>query len=149
MEKLDLRKKFKHLYSPSHNKVQIVDVPEMNFLMIDGRGDPNTSKSYRDAVEALYNVAYDLKFAIRKEEGIDYPVMALEGLWWTDDMSIFRMENKEAWSWTMMIMQPEYVTEARLRATLQKLEVKKKPPSVKLGRLERYGEGLSAQIMQI
>lgn len=148
MKTLDLRKIFKHLYSASR-QVQIVDVPEMNFLMIDGRGDPNTSESYGNALETLYNVAYNLKFVIKKEDSIDYPVMSLEGLWWIDDMSKFSMENKEAWSWTMMIMQPECVTEAKLQAALQKLGVKKKLPSLKLVRLERYNEGLSAQIIHI
>ncbi|MCW3987540.1 MAG: GyrI-like domain-containing protein, partial [Candidatus Bathyarchaeota archaeon] len=83
----------------------------MNFLMIDGVGNPNTAHEYKDAVEALYSVSYALKFMVKRGElGIDYGVMPLEGLWWADDMSQFSVDNKDIWKRTSMIMQPEYVT---------------------------------------
>ena len=89
----------------------MVDIPTMDFLKVDGAGNPNTAQAYKEAVEALYAVSYALKFMIKKgETAIDYGVMPLEGLWWTNDMTQFTAENKDIWKWTMMIMQPEYVT---------------------------------------
>ena len=149
MTKIDFKKELKHLYNPSAKKVAIVDVPKMNFLMIDGAGDPNTAKEYKDAVEALFAVSYALKFMIKKGIAIDYGVLPLEGLWWTDDMAQFSMENKKVWKWTSMIMQPEYVTEDLVSKTLEQVEKKKNPPALPKIRFESFHEGLSAQIMHI
>jgi hypothetical protein len=83
MEKIDYKKELKHLYKPSPKQVQIVDVLKMNFLMIDGKGDPNTSPEYQDAIEALYGLSYALKFMVKKGDlGRDFGVLPLEGLWW-------------------------------------------------------------------
>ena len=79
----------KQLYNPSSKQPSIVEVPAMNFLMVDGVGDPNTSPQYKDAIETLYALAYTLKFAIKHAEKIDYQVSLLEGLWWSDDMDAF------------------------------------------------------------
>src|SRR5215813_9390398 len=111
MPKTDFKKELKHLYQPSAKMVSVVDVPRMNFLSIDGSGNPNTAPEYALAVEALYAMAYALKFKVKKEKsGLDYAVMPLEGLWWAEDMNQFSVNHKEAWKWTMMIMQPEFVT---------------------------------------
>jgi len=108
MKKIDLKRELKYLYNVSSKKVEIVDVPKMNFLMIDGEGDPNTSKEFQEAVKCLFSLSYTIKFMIKKSKlAIDYKVMPLEGLWWADDMSKFSIENKEDWKWTLMIMQPE------------------------------------------
>jgi len=132
--KIDLKKELKHLYNPSPKEVVIVEVPKMNFLMIDGLGDPNTSQDYKDAVEALFSLSYSLKFMIKQTKTVDYAVMPLEGLWWVDDMSKFSVENKDAWKWTSMIMQPEQVTEDYVAKALEELKKKKKcPPSQKFG----------------
>ncbi len=111
MEKIDFKKELKHLYRSSAKKVDVVEVPEMNYLMIDGEGDPNSSQSFQDAIDALYPLSYALKFMIKRGEiGIDYGVLPLEGLWWAEDMSSFSVENKDGWKWTLMIMQPYLVT---------------------------------------
>lgn len=150
MKKIDFKKELKHLYGASAKKVEVVEVPEMNFLMIDGEGDPNTAKSYSDAIEALYPLSYALKFSIKKGElGIDYGVMPLEGLWWADDMSAFIVGNKDAWKWTMMIMQPEFITLEMVETQRQEVQRKKNPVSLPLVRLEAYREGKAAQIMHI
>lgn len=146
---LDLRKQFKSLYNPSAKEVAIVDVPAMQFLMVDGTGNPNTAQEYKDAVEALYGVAFTLKFLIKKEKAVDYPVMALEGLWWTPDMREFSTDNKDSWLWTMMIMQPEVVTKELFEQVLEQVEKKKPSPALAKMRLEGFHEGLSAQIMHI
>lgn len=151
VRKLDLRKELKHLYNPSKKEVSVVDVPPMNFLMIDGEGDPNTSRDYRDALEALYSASYTLKFMVKKgEAAIDYPVMASEGLWWTDDMARFSTENKAIWKWTMMIMQPEFVTGEMVEEAKERVGKKKGPvPALQKMRFEAFHEGPSAQIMYV
>lgn len=107
MEKIDLKKQLKHLYSASVKKIALVEVPALNFLIIDGEGDPNTAKSFPNSVEVLYFVSYTAKFMVKKcPLAIDYGVLPLEGLWWTDDMGQFTSGNKDIWKWTVLIMQP-------------------------------------------
>ncbi|MBD3284693.1 hypothetical protein GF395_04635, partial [Candidatus Uhrbacteria bacterium] len=110
MARIDFKKELKHLYRPSKAKFTIVDVPEMSFLVIDGQGDPNTAPAYQAAVEALYSVAYTLKFMLKEDPKTDdYVVPPLEGLWWTEDMRQFSLADKDVWLWTMMVMQPLWV----------------------------------------
>lgn len=150
MTKLDLKKELKHLYNPSAKEVSDVDVPPMNFLMVDGRGDPNVAPEYAEAVEALYAVAYTLKFKVRKGKGgVDFAVMPLEGLWWVKDMTRFDIRDKGAWQWTMMMVQPKPVTAALFAATLPEVVEKKKLPALNRVRFEPYTEGRAAQIMYV
>jgi hypothetical protein len=147
LDKIDLKKELKTLYNPSAKEVSFVEVPDMNFIMIDGEGAPS-SQQYMDAVQTLYPVAYALKFIIKKGRGVDYGVMPLEGLWWMDDMSQFSVERKDEWKWTAMIMQPKYVTEADYKAALEQVK-KKNLPAISKVRFEVYREGKAAQIMHI
>lgn len=147
MEKLDLKKTLKHLYEPSAKAFSIVDVPSMNFIMIDGQGNPNTSPEYSDAVQALYSGAYTLKFMVKKELGVDYPVMASEGLWWMDDMREFSVSRKDEWKWTMMIMQPEIITPSLFKQAVDEAFAKKGLTALSRLRLERVDEGMAAQIL--
>jgi len=150
MEKIDFKKELKHLYNPSAKDVEIVDVPPMNFIMIDGVGDPNTSQDYKDAIEALYALSYTLKFMIKNGKmAIDYGVMPLEGFWWTDDMAEFSAENKDIWKWMAMIMQPEFVTKDLYDKAYEQVLKKKNPAALSKVRFENFCEGLSAQIMHI
>ncbi len=147
MEKIDLKKKLKNLYEPSYRAFSVVDVPPMNFIMIDGQGNPNTSVEYAESLQALYTAAYTLKFKIKKELAVDYPVMASEGLWWMDDMREFSLARKDDWKWTMMIMQPEIVTQQLFADTVAEAMKKKGQAALLKLRLEQYHEGLAAQIM--
>jgi hypothetical protein len=150
MEKIDYKKEFKHLYKPSAKKVEVVDVPKMNFLMVDGEGDPNTSQSFQDVIEVLYPLSYALKFMIKKGEiGVDYGVLPLEGLWWADDMSSFSVDNKDGWKWTLMIMQPDFITNEMVHEAIEQVRTKKNPVSLPLVRFEPFEEGKAAQIMHI
>ena len=150
MEKIDFKKEFKHLFKPSTKQVELVDVPQMNFLMIDGRGDPNTSPEYQDAIEALYGLSYAIKFMVKKGDlGIEYGVLPLEGLWWVEDMSQFSVENKDNWEWTMMIMQPDIVTHRLVQEAVEQVKKKKNPVALQNVRFEAYSEGRAAQIMHI
>ncbi len=150
MVKIDYKKEFKHLYKPSAKKIELIDVPEMNFLMIDGKGDPNTSKEFSEAVETLFSVSYTLKFMIKKgNEQIDYGVLPLEGLWWTDDMAKFSPEAKDDWKWTVMIMQPEFVTNELIKEAIEKVKLKKDFSSITKLRFESFKEGKAAQTLHI
>jgi len=149
MAKVDLRKELKHLYNPSAKQVAIINVPKMNFLMIDGKGDPNTAQEYKDAVEALFAVSYALKFMVKKEREVDFGVLPLEGLWWTSNVAKFSMEDKDKWKWTSLIMQPEYVADDFVSRAFEQVRKKKNPPALPKMRFEGFQEGLSAQTMHI
>lgn len=149
MVKRDLKQELRHLYSPSAKAAQIVDIPRMNYLMIDGSGDPNTAQEYKDALSALYSVAYTLRFALKKGEGLEYPVMALEGLWWVEDLTKLDMGDKSNWFWTMMIVQPEFVTRTAFEQAVEAVRKKKNPLLLDRVRLDSYHEGLSVQILHL
>lgn len=149
MSKVDLKKELRHLYSASAKEVAVVDVPPMNFLMIDGAGDPNTAPAYQEAVEALFSVSYAAKFALKKTAGIDYTVMPLEGLWWADDPTVFTTDDRAQWQWTMMIMQPSFVQDEVIERAIAETRKKKQLPALHRLRLESFHEGLAAQILHI
>lgn len=150
MAKFDVKKDLKHLYAPSAKAVSVVTVPPLRFLMIDGEGDPNTAPAYVQALEALYPLAYTLKFMVKKQSpGQDYSVPPLEGLWWVPDMRKFSMQDKDSWLWTMMIMQPDPVTAEMVAEAVEDVRRKKNPPALAKVRFEVYDEGLAAQILHI
>ncbi|MDD2914333.1 MAG: GyrI-like domain-containing protein [Gallionella sp.] len=150
MEKLDLKKQLKHLYKASAKVVVAVEVPTMHYLMVDGAGDPNIVPAFAEAVEALFTVSYTLKFMVKKGAlATDYGVMPLEGLWWADDMTKFSIEDKSNWKWTVMIMQPPFVTEDMVNAAIAAVKNKKNPAALSLLRFEAFTEGACAQILHI
>jgi hypothetical protein len=150
MRKADFKKELKELYNPTSKEIVFVNVPEMNFLMVDGLGNPNTSQEYQKAIEALYAVSYALKFIIKKSsQAVDYSVMPLEGLWWVDDGASFSMDNKDIWKWTSMIMQPKFVTQALFKDAVEQVKKKKNLPSLLKMRFHAFLEGPSVQIMHI
>jgi hypothetical protein len=150
MAKVDLKKELKQLYQSSAKEVVQVEVPALRFLMIDGTGDPNTSREYSGAVEALFSVSYTAKFMVKKgAQGIDYAVMPLEGLWWSDDMSSFIDNDRSKWKWTMMILQPDFVQEELIRTAIAEVARKKSLPATNALRLETFKEGSCAQILHV
>lgn len=150
MEKIDFKRELKHLYLPSAKEVAAVDVPAMSFLMVDGQGDPNTSQAYAEAVQALFALSYAIKFSVKRGPlAIDYGVMPLEGLWWAADMADFTTGNRSRWQWTMMIMQPHFVTRELFEEAVAALRKKKDPPALPGVRLETYAEGPAAQMMHV
>jgi len=150
MQKIDFKTTLKHLYAPSAKEVVELDVPEMNFLMIDGKGDPNVSQEFKEAIETLYPVAFALKFMAKKADaGNDFVVPPLEGLWWADDMNDFASMNKTNWKWTLMIMQPGFVTGKMVDEVVVQVKEKKDPPLLSRLRFASYHEGLSAQILHL
>lgn len=150
MDKVDFKKTLKHLYNPPRKDFVIVEVPRMNFLMIDGQGDPNTAESYQHALEALYGMSFTIKFASKKELGRDYTVPPLEGLWWAEDMDIFTTtSSKDEWLWTMMMMVPDWIDETFVENGRAKVAESKELATLDSVRFESYEEGLSVQILHI
>lgn len=143
---IDLKRKLARLYRPGDTPA-LVEVPELSFLMVDGTGDPGTSPTYADALQAMYSVAYTLKFALKRGPlALDVTVMPLEGLWWVPDMSLFTADRDE-WRWTLMIAQADEVTADMVREAKVAAAAKKQLDAIAWVRLERYAEGLAAQVM--
>jgi hypothetical protein len=150
MQKIDFKQELKKLYQASVTHVAPVNVPSMDFLMVEGQGDPNTSQDYADAIEALFSVAYTLKSTIKKGAlAMDYAVMPLECMWWAEDMDCFAAGERSVWKWTAMIMQPPFITTAMVYGAIA--EVQKKKPLTALSRvhLNKFSEGKCAQILHI
>ncbi|NQT86577.1 GyrI-like domain-containing protein [bacterium] len=148
MPKLDLKRELKHLYAPKPGICSIVEVPPQQFLMIDGQGDPNESEPFQGACDALYGTAYTIKFAM-KAAGQDHTVMPLEGLWWAEDATAFTEGRKDEWQWTLMILQPDFVTADHVAAARAQVEAKRNPPLLAELRFERFEEGLAAQTLHV
>jgi hypothetical protein len=155
MKTLDLKKQFKYLYQPSAKKIEILQVPNLKFAMIDGAIEkgyaPGNSPSFTEAIQALYGISYTLKFMFkkRKTKAIDYPVMPLEGLLWITE-GIFDINIKDNWGYTLMIMQPEIITKELFEDACEQVR-KKKGDSKMLSkaRLAHFEEGLCVQVMHI
>jgi len=145
MTTFDYKKEYKHLYFPPQGRFTWVDVPPLSYLMLDGHGDPNKSPEYQAAVEALYSLAYTLKFML-KPLGVEYSVPPLEGLWWVENMAEFSELAKDRWDWRMMILQPVLVTPEQLEQARAQALRKKGQPALERVRLELYHEGKAAQI---
>lgn len=148
MPKLDVKKDMKELYNPSKKEFSILDVPPMNFIMLDGHGNPNNNPVYEKTVETLYSLAYTLKFAL-KPQGFEFSVAPLEGLWWMPDMNDFTVANKDRWDWTMMIMQPSQVTPDIFDKARSDVISKKGLSLADQARLETFDEGWSVQILYL
>ena len=150
MDKIDLKKENKTLYQSSSKKIAIVEVPHFHFIMIDGKGEPNSAGEFGEAIEALYPLSYGLKFRVKKGElRVDYGVMPLEALWWAEDMSAFSGNRREEWLWTAMIRQPEFITTEMYESELEVVRKKKNPVALAKARFESFIEGKCAQVMHI
>jgi hypothetical protein len=147
IKKVDYKKELREFYNPP-KKNGFVDIPEMNYLMIDGKGNPNTSPDFQAAIEALFSVSYTTKF-LSKKSGLDYVVMPLEALWYMDNMSEFGNSSKDEWQWTAMIMQPAHVSEALIQEAIEIVRKKKDIASLDKIRFQPYHEGLSVQILYV
>lgn len=149
MNKVDYKKSL-DCYKAKNHKIEIVKVPKLQYLMVDGHGDPNSSKDFAEAIQALYPIAYKLKFASKKELAKDYTVMPLEGLWWAEDMTTFTTaRDKSKWDFTLMIMQPDWITEEMFLSAVAKVAEKEPPTKLSDVRLEILDEDLCVQTLHI
>lgn len=137
-------------YKAGRGEFRVLDVPVMQYLMVDGQGDPNTSTAYADALAALYPVAYALKFISKRELDRDYVVPPLEALWWAADMSVFTSaRDKTRWSWTVLIMVPDWLTEEHVAQAVERVAAKSRPARLDEVRLETLAEGRCVQTLHI
>jgi hypothetical protein len=148
MRSYDIKKERKDLYAPKQGEFEIVEVPPLDFLMVDGRGDPNTSTAYREALQALYAASYAVRAVAKTRLEKVHTVGPLEGLWSADDLDAFRARDKDAWHWTMMIAQPDWITADLVEEALGAAR-KKQLPALDLLRFERYPEGRSVQTLHV
>lgn len=147
MQKVDLKKTL-DAYQARVGVFRALEIPPLQYLMVDGHGDPNTSPAFTTAVEALYPVAYSLKFASKQQLDRDFVVMPLEGLWWAEDHASFTTaRDKSAWSWTLMLMQPEWVDKAMFASAVASVAAKKQPEGLDKVRFETLEEGLCVQTL--
>ncbi|MGW8532327.1 MULTISPECIES: GyrI-like domain-containing protein [Nocardiopsidaceae] len=143
-------KKTLDAYRAPRGRFRIAEIPDLHYLMIDGRGDPNTSPAFAEAVGALYPVAYKLKFASKRELGRDYVVMPLEGLWWAEDMDAFTAaRDKSRWDWTMMIMVPDWTDQDMFASAVERAAAGNRPARLGDVRLERLSEGRCVQTLHV
>lgn len=147
MDKYDIKVALKPLYFPSAKDFVRVAVPPIQYLAVDGHGDPNTSPPYTEAIEALYSVSYALKFGSKASLGRDFVVGPLEALWRADDPTAFAAREKSAWKWTVLISQPDWITEEMVATAVEKTRAKKLLPALDKLRVLRLEEGDSVQIL--
>ncbi|MEV5708008.1 GyrI-like domain-containing protein [Actinoallomurus sp. NPDC052274] len=149
MTRYDVKRDLKQCYAPRNTDWALVDVPTQRFIAVDGHGDPNTSADYARAVEALYAVAYTIKFTSKNALGRDFVVGPLEGLWWSDRPEVFITRAKDAWHWRMLISQPDWITDDLIDEARQAALTKKGLPTIAQVRRETLTEGTSAQVLHI
>lgn len=151
---VDLKKSL-DAYRARKGEIRVLEVPPLQYLMVDGEGDPNVATDFPAALETLYPVAYGLKFLSRERLGVDHVVMPLEGLWHAADTATFTTRrDKSAWRWTLMILVPDHVTpvlfaEAVDRAQVKARRAKRELPALATLRLETLDEGLCVQTLHV
>jgi hypothetical protein len=150
MEKIDLKKELKAFYNPTAKEVTLIEVPKMNFIMIDGQGAPE-SPQFAQSIQALYPIAYTIKFDKKKAGGPDFTVMVLEALWWAENMKVFMPEtaDRNKWQWTVIMLLPDFITRKDFENAVAAAQKKKDNPALSKVRFESFTEGKSAQIMHI
>ncbi len=149
MATYDVKRELKELYAARNTTWALLDVPEQQFLAIDGRGNPNVAPEYATAVGALYAVAYTLKFASKEQSGRNFVVAPLEGIWWADNPEVFTVGAKDAWQWTMLISQPDWVSEPMIEEAKEAALTKKKLPAIGNVRHLVLREGQCAQALHV
>jgi hypothetical protein len=148
-DRVDLKKTLDS-YQARRGQFRVLDVPDRRYLMVDGHGDPNSSPAFTDAVEALYPVAYTLKFASKRELGRDYVVPPLEGLWWAADPESFTVaRDKSRWDWTLMLLVPDWVGDELVTAAVEKVAAKNRPARLDDLRVELLAEGRCVQTLHV
>ena len=145
--KLDLRKALKSLYNPPAGEVELIRVPTLKYIMVDGVGDPG-GEAFQQAMGVIYNVAYTMKFSSKATLRKDYNVMAPEGLWWMKGGG-FDATKRDEWMWTLMSVQPEFITSKLFSEAVKGVRQKKDPPGLEKARLESFAEGLCVQILHV
>ena len=151
MDKIDFKKKYKDIYSPSSKQPAIVKVPPMNFAVLEGIGNPNTSELFSKSIEALFALAYTISMSYKGEElkipnFYNYTVPPLEGVW---DLADHKEFSKDNFKWTIGLMQPEFVTEEVFTHAKDIAYNKKKNELIKNISMKRVDGGLCCTFMHL
>ena len=149
MDKVDLKKLHADLYAAPRGRFVMVDVPPLTYLAVNGAGDPNNAPGYAQAVEALFAASYAVKFASKKQLGRDYVVGPLEGLWTADDPAAFVRREKASWRWTMLVLLPDWLSEAFVDDVVAGVRATKGLPALELMQRRTLSEGQSVQTMHV
>jgi hypothetical protein len=148
-EKVDLKRSI-DAYRARQGELRIVEVPPLQYLMLDGTGDPNTDPAFAASLEALYPLAFALKAHSRRELGRDYTVMPLEGLWSADDMASFTDARDAArWQWTLLMLVPDWLDRDAFGAAVAAVRAKRAPTRLDDVRLETLEEGRCVQTLHV
>ena len=135
-------------YAARKGRFDLVELPPLRYLMVDGHGDPNEAE-YADAIATIFPVAYRLKFFSKKELGRDYVVMPLEALWWSDDMASFTTaRDKSRWDWTAMNLVPDWISDDHFDAVRAEV-AEAGAPAIDRLRLETFTEGACVQTLHL
>ena len=146
--KIDIKKQHKHLFAPKREP-HLVEVPKFRYRMIDGEGSPQGT-AFQDAIGALYSTAYATKFRLKAAGRADFVVPPLEALWWADDESAFEENRRDKWQWTLMLIQPDHVSEEDSADALEVLDKKGKITAAHRSmRTEQLEEGRVVQCLYI
>jgi len=148
----DYRKEYKELYLPKTTP-EIVNVPEMQFVAVEGRGNPNEEDgAYQKAIEILYGVQYTIKMCKKgnylPKGYFDYVVPPLEGFWWFDKEGDFSLEDKSNFCWISVIRLPEFVDDELFAWACAQVTQKKKIDTQK-AKILKITEGLCVQCLHI
>lgn len=146
--KIDIKRQYKHLFA-GKREPHLVDVPKLQYLMIDGEGAPEGA-AFQDAIGALYSTAYKAKFGLKAAGREDFVVPPLEALWWADDESAFDENRRDEWQWTLMLILPEHVSGEDIADALGELDKKGKTSAAHRGiRTEVLEEGRAVQRLYV
>ncbi len=146
MEKIDLTKTDKTYYT-AKNEPQIVDVTPYRYLMINGVSAPEDPR-FLKAIEALYAVAYGVKF-LYKSMDKDFVVPKMEGQWWVEGELPFDQTPREEWHWNIVIPMPDFVRDEHVEEAIQSAVDKKDLPQISEVEFRALNEGRSVQILHL
>jgi len=143
---IDLKREYAGLHRASVRVPELVYVPELRYLAIEGQGSPE-EEAFQDAVGAMYAIAYGCRFGAKKELALDYPVMPLEGLWWTASGAEFTSVQSDDTRWMLLILVPKELPEEFFKRV--QLVAQVKAPKAALARLITLKEGRAVQVMHV
>jgi hypothetical protein len=145
-KKLDLRKELKAEYA-APKRPRVVETSPGRYLAIQGRGEPGLAE-FQAAIEAIYTLAYTLKFAFKMEKGRDYGVMCLEAEYWAAGQDLTTVP-KSQWKWRFLVRTPDFVTEEDVAEVRTRCLAKGKTPLVKKVKLVSLDGGPAVQMLHI
>ena len=135
------------LYLPPEKEFTLIDVPEIKYAVIDGKGNPE-HPSFKEASKWLYSVVHIVKPYMKERMGKNFADPPLEYQFWAEDERDFIEGNKDQWKWRVMVVFTDWITQKQFEDAVAEVELKLGPPPKSL-KLKDIHEGKSVQIMHI